>query len=77
MLTRAGEKCSNLFEGQSEGAQALDHLHAPQCFFAKQAVVALAPAPGVEEPEILVGAQDFDRHARAPGKLSDGHRIRL
>jgi hypothetical protein len=47
----------NRFEGQSQGAQALDHLHASHRFFPKQAVVALAAARGGEEPQVLVGAQ--------------------
>jgi len=46
-LKIARDECLDLFEGQPEGAQALDHLHAPQCLFAKQAVVALAAAQGV------------------------------
>ena len=66
----------NRFEGQSQGAQPLDHLHTPHRFFAKQAVVALAAAKGIEEPQILVLAQDFDRHAGAPGELPDSHRMR-
>jgi hypothetical protein len=62
--------------GESQGAQALDHLHTPERFFPKQTVVALAAAQGVEEPEILVFAQDFDRDASAPRELSNGHRMR-
>jgi len=66
----------NCFEGQSQGAQALDHLHTPHRFFPKQAVVALAAAQGGEEPQVFVGAQGFDRHASASGELSDRHRMR-
>ncbi|HEX6554115.1 MAG TPA: hypothetical protein VF026_15225 [Ktedonobacteraceae bacterium] len=72
----ARDEGSDLFQGQPEGSQALDRLHTPDRFIAKQAVVALAPALGVEEPEVLVVAQDFDRHAGALGELPDGHRIR-
>ena len=54
-----------LFEGQAQRAQALDHLHTPERVFAKQAVVALATALGGEKPEVLVLAQNFDRHAGA------------
>src|SRR6266702_2391777 len=54
VLTRAGKECLDLFKGQSEGSQALDHLHAPQRFFAKQAIIALAAAPRAEESEALV-----------------------
>jgi hypothetical protein len=55
----------NRFEGQSQGAQPLDHLHTSHRFFTKQAVVALATALGGEKPEVLVLAQNFDRHAGA------------
>src|SRR5712692_876965 len=75
-LKRAHDECLDLFQGESQGAQTLDHLHTPHRFFSKQAVVALAAAPGGEKPEVLVVAQDFDRYVRAPGKLPDGHRIR-
>ena len=43
-LKIAPDEGSDLFEGQPEGAQALDHLHTPDRFFTKQTVVALTPA---------------------------------
>jgi hypothetical protein len=43
-LKIASDACSDLFEGQPEEAQALDHLHTPERFLPKQAVVALTAA---------------------------------
>ena len=43
-LKIAPDEGSDLLEGQPEGAQALDHLHTPDRFFTKQAVVTLTPA---------------------------------
>src|SRR5205823_4932114 len=74
-LKIAHDERLDLSEGQSQRSQTLDHLHTPDCFFAKEAVVALTAAQGVEEPEVLVVAQDFDRHAGAAGELPDGHHI--
>src|SRR6266567_3866833 len=67
LLTRASDERLNIFEGQSQGTQVLDCLHTSECFFPKQAVIALAPAQGAEESEVLVGAQDFDRYPCVPG----------
>ena len=76
-LPRALDERLNLFEGQPQGAQALDHLHTSEGFFPKEAVVALATAPRGKEAEALVGAQHFDGYTRAPGKVSNSHRMRL
>ena len=54
----------------------MDRLHTLEGFFPKETIVALAAAQGAEESEILVGAQEFDRHSGAPRKLSNRHRIR-
>src|SRR5712691_5469441 len=75
MLKVGGGEGLKLFEGQSQGAQPLDYLHTPERFFPKQAVVALAAAQGVEEAEVLIVAQDFDRHTAASRELSNSHRL--
>lgn len=75
MLKIATNKCSNLFEGQSEGPQALDHLHTPDRFLSKQAVVALTATQGIEESKVFIVAQKIDRHTSPLGELPDGHRM--
>src|SRR5260370_31502753 len=74
-LAHVADERVNLFQGQPQGAQAFDHPHTAEGFFPKEAVVALAAAPCGEEPQILVGAQEFDRHTGTPRELSDGHGI--
>ena len=66
----------DLLERQSERAQCVDHLHAPQGRFVKQAVIALAAAQRVDQAHALVLAQRLDRHAGSSGELADSHRFR-
>src|SRR5262249_55018867 len=64
MLTIARDEWLDLFQRQPKGAQALDHLHTPERLAAKQAIVAVTSAEGVDEAFIF--AQHLDRHPGAP-----------
>jgi hypothetical protein len=59
------------YQGEPQSLWPADELQAAQAALAKQALTALAAHHRLQEAEILVAAQGFDRQAAARGQRPD------